>query len=73
MGVKERESRMKGAIFAWAEKEKEDNPSFSLVVGKRSFTVDQIVEHVQKGTEEGDMLLDMVVDAGASLFLNRKF
>ena len=56
------------AVRSWAEKERAHNPSFSLVVGKRSFTIDQIVEHIEKGTEEGQMLRKMIFKTATDLF-----
>ena len=57
------------AVKSCAVRERESNPSFSMVVGRKAFTIDQIVEHVEKQTEDGEQLLDMIVKAGAELFL----
>lgn len=57
------------AVKKWADGEKENNPSFSLLIGRKAFTIDQIVEHVEKQTEDGEKLMDMIVNAGAALFL----
>ena len=59
-------------IRNWAEKEKAHNPSFSFVVGRKSFTIDQIVDHIENGTEEGKMLRKMILKTATSLFFDYK-
>ena len=44
----------------WVGKEKRHNPSWSLTVGVKTFSLDQVLEHVEKRTPEGKMLLKMV-------------
>lgn len=63
---------VKERIKDWAEHERTHNPSFSLVVGSKSFTVDQVEQHIMKGTEEGLQLYRMIFQAGAELFLNKR-
>ena len=58
------------AVKAWAEREKRHNPTFSLVVGNKMFTIDQIVEHMEKDTEEGRMLRKMILETATALFFN---
>lgn len=72
MGAKERDEMLKKAFFKWVEKEEAHNPGFSFVVGSKSFTPRQMKEHVEKGTQDGEMLLNMAARAGASLFLNNQ-
>lgn len=60
------------AVQDWAVKQKSHNPSFNLVLGRKSFTVDQIVEHIEKNTEEGRELKKMIFAAATDLFFNYK-
>lgn len=60
------------SIRDWAAKEQKHNPAFSLVVGRKNFTIDQIVEHIEKDTEEGRMLKKMIFNAATSLFFDYK-
>lgn len=66
------DKRIKEAVKNWAEKERINNPSFSLVVGDKALTIDQIVEHVDKNTELGQQLYGMIVDTAVNLFLPRQ-
>ena len=56
------------AVKEWAEKEKSRNPSFSLVVGKKAFTIDEIIDHIEKNTEEGKMLKTLILKTATDLF-----
>jgi len=56
------------AVKEWAEKEKSRNPSFSLVVGRKAFTIDEIVDHIEKNTEEGKMLKTLILKTATDLF-----
>ena len=47
-------------IKNWASIQKRRNPLYSLNIGPKSFTIDQIVEHVDKKTPEGKQLLRML-------------
>ncbi len=60
------------AVRDWAEKQKAHNPAFNLVHGRKSFTVDQIVEHIEKDTEEGRELKKRIFSAATDLFFNYK-
>lgn len=60
------------AVIDWAEKQKSHNPSFSFVVGNKSFTADQIVEHIKKDTEDGRVLKKMILKTATSLFFRYK-
>ena len=44
----------------WVNREKKHNPGWSLIMGSKSFSLDQVVEHVEKRTPEGKTLLRMV-------------
>jgi len=59
-------------IRNWADKEKTHNPTFSFVVGRKAFTVDEIVEHIEKDTPEGRELKKMIFSTATSLFFNYK-
>jgi len=58
------------AIRSWAERERAHNPTFSLVVGKKAFSIDQIVEHIERDTKDGRMLRKMILKAATDLFFN---
>lgn len=58
------------AVRDWAAKEKAHNPSFALVLGRKSFTIDQIVEHIEKDTLDGRELRKMIFAAATDLFFN---
>ena len=60
------------AVRSWANKEKAHNPSFHLILGRKSFTIDQIVEHIEKGTEEGRELKKRIFATATDLFFNYK-
>ncbi len=60
------------AVRDWATKEKAHNPSFNLAIGRKIFTVDQIVEHIEKDTEEGRELKKMIFSTATDLFFNYK-
>lgn len=61
---------MLNGIHSWADRQKAHNPSYSLAVGKKVFTVDQIVEHIEKGTPEGKDLVKRIMEAAADLFVS---
>lgn len=61
--------KMKEIITQWAEYERQINPSFSLVVGQQVLSIDQIEEHVEKETELGKKLEEMILETAAELFL----
>lgn len=58
------------AILSWAEKQRAHNPSFRLVIGKKSFSIDQIVEHIKKDTEDGKLLKQMIFKTATNLFFD---
>jgi len=60
------------AVREWAAKEKAHNPSFSFVVGRKAFSAEEIVEHIENGTEEGKMLRKMIFKTATSLFYDYK-
>ena len=57
-------------IRHWAKKEKTHNPSFALVLGRKSFTIDQLVEHLEKDTEDGREIKKWMFMALPELFTN---
>ena len=58
------------AIRDWADKERTHNPSIRLVLGRKIFTIDEVVEHIEKNTEEGRELKKMIFKAATDLFFN---
>lgn len=56
----------------WAKNEKAHNPSFSLAYGRKIFKIDEIVEHIEKDTEEGRALKKMIFTAAIDLFANKR-
>jgi len=59
-------------VKEWADRERKNNPSFSLVVGDKALTIDQIIEHIEEETELGKQLYGMVVDTAVALLLPRQ-
>lgn len=55
-------------IDKWIDEEKKENPSWSLVIGARSFSLDQIREHINEQTPEGKMILRMVAKMAIDRF-----
>ena len=48
------------------------NPSWRFVKGNRAFTPDELLEHIEKGTPEGEEILDMIEATAVDLFMKRR-
>jgi len=48
------------------------NPSWRFVKGNRAFTPDELIEHIEKGTPEGEEILDMIEATAVDLFMKRR-
>ena len=48
------------AIYEWLNTKKFNNPSFSLILGDKNYTVKQALDHITKDTEEGQELKKMI-------------
>lgn len=44
----------------WRDDMNAHNPSYSMNLGSKSFSADQIIEHIKKDTEDGKMLVSML-------------
>lgn len=66
--ARKRDELVKKAVISWVENN-EHNPNFKFVVGNRSFSPQEIKDNVEKGTPEGEEILDMVAATAAHLFL----
>ncbi len=60
------------SLHEWEEREKANNPSFRLFYGRKSFSIDQIVEHIEKDTDEGKVLKKMIFKAAIDIFSNKR-
>ena len=63
--------RIVKAAKSWLEHNMH-NPSWRFVLGNRSFKAEELVEHLEKGTEEGKLLLEMIEDTAVDLFMRPK-
>ena len=60
--------RIAKAARAWLENN-QHNPSWRFVMGNRSFKAEELIEHIEKSTEEGKLLLEMIEDTAVDLFM----
>lgn len=60
------------AVKGWVKEEKGSNPSWSLIVGSKSFSLDQLEEHLDERTPEGQMILKMIARMAVDRF-KRKY
>jgi len=63
--------RIVEAVKFWLE-HNVHNPGWRFVRGNRSFTPEELLEHVEKGTPEGVEILGMIEDTAVDLFMKRR-
>ena len=66
--ARKRDEKVKKAVISWVDNNAH-NPNFRFVVGNRTFSPQEIKDNIEKGTAEGEEILDMVAETAAHLFL----
>jgi len=65
------EKRIVEAVKFWLNNNVH-NPSWRFVRGNRAFTPEELLEHIEKGTPEGQEILGMIEDTAVDLFMKRR-